>query len=92
LRSESSAIWNLLFFSFHRFLEDTEARNDLADRWRESYVGETGKSMKALELFLADSRLQEVICARYESGYEELRLWLPLPFNGQSGLSGVGQG
>jgi hypothetical protein len=47
--------------------------------------------MKALELFLADSRLRDVICARCESGYEELRLWLPLPFNGQSGLSGVGK-
>jgi hypothetical protein len=44
--------------------------------------------MKALELFLADSGLREVICARCESDYDGLPLWLLAPFNGQSGLSG----
>jgi hypothetical protein len=30
-----------------QFLDDAVMRDGLADHWRESYVGETGKSMKA---------------------------------------------
>src|SRR5713226_2553407 len=33
-----------------QFLDDAVMRDGLADHWRESYVGETGKSMKAVEL------------------------------------------
>jgi hypothetical protein len=29
------------------FFDNAVARNDLADHWRESYVCETGKSMKS---------------------------------------------
>ena len=33
-----------------QLLDDTVVRNGLADHWRESYVCETGKSMKPMEL------------------------------------------
>ena len=33
-----------------QLLNDAVVRDGLADHWRESYVGEAGKSMKAVEL------------------------------------------
>ena len=35
------------------FLNDAVVRNGLVDHWRESYVGDAGKSMKAVELALS---------------------------------------
>jgi hypothetical protein len=38
--------------------DDAVVRDGLADHWRESYVGETGKSIKAMGLLVA----QQVSC------------------------------
>jgi len=38
-----------------QLLDNAVVRNGLADHWRESYVCETGKSMKAVELAVCQS-------------------------------------
>ncbi len=48
-----------------QFLDDAVMRDGLADHWRESYVGETGKSMKAVGL--APSRKVVVETSRLHS-------------------------
>ena len=37
-------------------LDDAVVRDGVADHWRESYVGETFKSMKAVELAVSRNR------------------------------------